>query len=332
MAKAYRSGLLTVLTWRRLWNICKTDSSYFLSNIFKKPLVWGNPVSVSIEPSAVCNLHCPECPAGKQQLTRETGILPFEKFAQYLSSFEKDLMYLTLYFQGEPFLNKEIFNMIRHAKKKRIYVTVSTNAHCLSKENCREIVQSGLDHLIVSLDGADAETYSKYRIGGDFEKVIAGIKQLVAERKNAKAGRPLITLQFLVFRYNEHQMSDFKKLGEKLQVDVVSFKSAQIYDFEHDHELIPENARYSRYVKNTDGSYRLKKKQRNRCKRLWQSLVVTWNGNIVPCCYDKDANYVFGNLNEKSFSEIQKNKESVSFREKVLTNRKNIGICTNCSE
>jgi radical SAM protein with 4Fe4S-binding SPASM domain len=332
MAKAYRSGLFTVLTLRKLRNICRIYSSYYLSIILKKPVVWGNPVSISIEPSSVCNLHCPECPAGKRQLTRQTGLLPFEKFSHYLSFFEKDLLYLTLYFQGEPFMNNEIFNMITHAKKKKIYVTVSTNAHYLTKENCSKIVQSGLDHLIISLDGTDQETYSKYRIGGDFEKVQAGVKELIAARKNTNVSKPLVTLQFLVFKYNQHLIGDFKKLGENLHVDDVSFKSAQIYDIKHNYELIPDIKKYSRYVKNSDGEYHIKMKQRNRCKRIWQSLVVIWNGAIVPCCYDKDADHAFGNLNERAFSEIRKNVQFMNFRKKVLTERKNIEICANCTE
>lgn len=332
MAKAYSSGLFKVLTLHKLWNILKVYASFVISVILNKPAVWGNPVSITIEPSSVCNLQCPECPAGRRQLTRETGLLTFQKFADYLSFFEKDLMYLTLYFQGEPLMNKEIFDMVAHAKKMKVYVTVSTNAHFLSKENCSNIIQSGLDHLIISLDGIDQETYSKYRIGGDFKKVLTGIKELMTAKKRLNFKRPLVTLQFLVFKYNQHQIGDFKKLGESLGVDAVSIKSAQIYDLEHNHDMIPDIRKYSRYVKNEKGNYCLKKKPGNRCWRLWQSLVVTWKGEIVPCCYDKDAKHVFGNLAEKSFAEIRKNDAYNLFRKNVLTNRKNIEICTNCTE
>lgn len=316
----------------RILNSIKVYASYYFSALLKTPLVWGKPIGISIEPSAVCNLRCPECPTGKGILTRETGLLKYENFVKYLSNFERHIFWLTLYFQGEPYLNKEFNKMVAYAKSKKIFVQTSTNAHFLNPENCEQIVDSGLDQLIVSLDGADVQTYCKYRIGGDFDKVIQGIKNLIDAKQKLKSRTPFVQLQFLVFKYNEHQLSRIKEIADELLIDEVVFKSAQIYDFHNATELIPDNTAYSRYITDKHGAFVLKKKIKNRCKRMWQSLVITWRGDIVPCCFDKDADYKFGNLNKEPFSVIQHSKAYNGFRKKALHQRKGIPICNNCIE
>lgn len=328
--KAYY--FIKFLTLQRILNAFKIYVSYYFSRLFKSPVLWGSPLSISIEPSAICNLHCPECPAGKGILTRNTGLLTNENFIKYLSSFEKNLIYLTLYFQGEPFLNKEFFKMVEHAKSKKLFVLTSTNAHYLSEENCEKIIKSSLDQIVISLDGSDSETYCRYRVGGDFNKVISGINNLVETKKKFKSKTPFIQLQFLVFSYNEDQMDEIIKLAGKFGISDVQFKSAQIYDLKNSKDMLPLNMKYSRYKINSDGSVVLKKRIKNRCRRMWTSLVVTWQGDVVPCCFDKDAEFVFGNLNVSSIKEIRKSEKYEGFRKQIFLNRKKIPICTNCTE
>ncbi len=134
------------------------------------------------------------------------------------------------------------------------------------------------------------------------------------------------------FKTNQHQIEELKKMGKEIGVDEVKIKTAQIYDFENSIGLIPDEAKYSRYKKNQAGEYEIKNKLLNQCWRMWQGCVITWDGKIVPCCFDKDAKYKIGNLHEQAFSKIWHSAEYNNFRKSVLTSRNSIDICTNCSE
>ena len=166
----------------------------------------GAPVSVSIEPTNYCNLHCPECPSGTRVLTRERGYIDPEDFRKIIDQLSPELFWLTFYFQGEPYLHPKFHEMVRYAKSKNIYISTSTNGHFLTEENAVQTIQSGIDRLIISLDGTDQDAYSSYRIGGSFEKVITGIKEIVKQKKNRHSARPYIIIQFLVLKANQHQL------------------------------------------------------------------------------------------------------------------------------
>jgi radical SAM protein with 4Fe4S-binding SPASM domain len=325
-------NLISSLNPRKIFNVILVYKSYLLSIILKKNIHWGMPVSASIEATTNCNLRCPECPSGLRQFSRPTGNIDITKFQNYFDKIEKNLIYLIIYFQGEPYLNKHFFDLVKYAKTKNIYTATSTNGHFLDDENARQTIESGLDRLIISLDGTDQETYSSYRKNGDFETVITGIKNVVEWKKKLKSKKPFTILQFLVLKTNENKIDEIRQLANDLGVDELQIKTAQFYEFENGNPLIPDNTEYSRYTKNSAGKYFLKKKIRNHCLRMWQSLVITWDGNIVPCCFDKDAKYQMGNLNNSSLTEIWKSKKYDSFRKKILKSRKSIDICRNCSE
>jgi len=223
--------------------------------------------------------------------------------------------------------------MVGYAASKKIYTATSTNGHYLDEANARRTVESGLDRLIISIDGTTQDVYQQYRVGGKLEKVLAGTRQIVKWKRELKSRTPFVIFQFLVVRPNEHQMEDVRRLARDLGVDEVRFKTAQVYDFETDpNRLIPENDHYSRYKKTKEGSYQSKNPLYNHCWRLWHATVITWDGLVVPCCFDKDARHRMGDLKGKSFREIWQNDEYASFRAKVLHSRRNIDICSNCSE
>ncbi len=321
------------LTPARVWNGIKVYSSYFLSNITGKPIQWGYPVSVSFEPTTSCNLRCPECPSGLRAFTRPTGMLKKDFFTETIDDIHKELLYLIFYFQGEPYLNTSFLDMVRYATDKGIYTATSTNAHYLTEEAAKKTVESGLDRLIISIDGTTQETYKQYRMGGNLEKVKEGAKNIVKWKKALKSKTPFVIFQFLVVKHNEHQIEDIKALAKEIGVDQVRFKTAQVYDYENDpNNLIPVNEKYSRYKKNADGSFKAKNKFANRCSKLWQANVITWDGLVVPCCFDKDASHQLGNLKQESFKTVWKNDNYRQFRGELMKGRKNIDICANCSE
>lgn len=326
-------NLLSKLTVRRAWNATKVLSSFYASKWTGRPLQWGLPVSVSFEPTTSCNLRCPECPSGLRAFTRPTGMLQDDFFKQTIDQLSAELLYLIFYFQGEPYLNPDFLDMVKYASSKGIYTATSTNAHYLNDENARRTVESGLDRLIISIDGTTQDVYQQYRIGGKLDKVIAGAKNVVTWKKKLNSRTPYIFFQFLVVKPNEHQLDDIKMLARECGVDDVRFKTAQVYDFENDpNNLIPTINKYSRYKKDGKGGYKLKNSLVNHCWRLWQGTVITWDGLVVPCCFDKDAQHRMGNLRGMPFREIWHNKQFVQFRRQVLNGRKNISICSNCSE
>jgi len=326
-------NILSKLTFRRLWNGGKVLSSYYLSKWTGKPVQWGFPVSLSFEPTTSCNLRCPECPSGLRSFTRPTGMLEKDFFRDTLDQLSRELLYLVFYFQGEPYLHPGFLDMVGYAASKKIYTATSTNGHYLDEANARRTVESGLDRLIISIDGTTQDVYQQYRVGGKLEKVLAGTRQIVKWKRELKSRTPFVIFQFLVVRPNEHQMEDVRRLARDLGVDEVRFKTAQVYDFETDpNRLIPENDHYSRYKKTKEGSYQSKNPLYNHCWRLWHATVITWDGLVVPCCFDKDARHRMGDLKGKSFREIWQNDEYASFRAKVLHSRRNIDICSNCSE
>ena len=325
-------NILSALTPRRIWNAGQVWSSYWGSRWSGKPTHRGMPISISIEPTTSCNLRCPECPSGLRAFSRPTGMLKEEMFKGVIDQLAPTLAYLTFYFQGEPYLNPGFLEMVQYASRQNIYTATSTNAHFLDDENARETVASGLDRLIISIDGTSQETYESYRIGGNLEKVIQGTQNILRWRKELKSKTPHVGFQFLVVRPNEHQVPEVYALAKQLGVDRVALKTAQIYDYEKGSDLIPLQDQYARYKKNQDGNYSIKNQLLNHCWKMWNSCVVTWDGKVVPCCFDKDAHFVLGDLHQKTFKEIWMGEKYQAFRATLLRSRSEIEICKNCTE
>jgi radical SAM protein with 4Fe4S-binding SPASM domain len=323
---------LHALTPRRLFNFCLLAVSFYYSKWTKKNAFRGMPASIAIEPTTSCNLRCPECPSGLRSFTRPTGMLDEKNFQKVIDQLAPTLSYLTFYFQGEPYLHPKFLAMVAYANSQNIYTATSTNAHYLGEEMAKKTVMSGLKKLIVSIDGTTQEVYAQYRVGGKLQKALQGVENIIKWKKQLGSSTPFIVFQFLVVRPNEHQIEEAKSLAKRLGADDIKFKSAQIYDYENGSPLIPENGRYARYAQNEDGSYRIKNKLENACWKMWHSCVITWDGQAVPCCFDKDAAHPMGNVFETPFQEIWNGAAYQRFRKALLRTRKEIDICQNCTE
>lgn len=325
-------NFISKLNGRKIWNAASVLSSFYLARLLSKPIQWGVPFNISIEPTTNCNLGCPECPSGLKAFTRPTGNLNYDFYKRTIDEVGNNLVYLYFYFQGEPYMHPRFTELVKYAAAKNIYTVTSTNAHFLTPRKARETVESGLDRILISIDGTTQETYEQYRVGGSLQKVIEGTKNLVAARNAMGSKTPYIALQFLVVKPNEHQVNEVLELGKQLGVDEVKLKTAQVYDYKNGHELIPDNTQYSRYKKNSNGTYTIKNELLNHCWKLWHSCVITWDGKIVPCCFDKDAQHRLGDLHSNSFKQIWESDLYRSFRSRILQSRAQIDICTNCSE
>ena len=325
-------NLISKLNFTRSFNAAKVYSSYYWSKFFKKGGVMGFPFSITIEPTTACNLGCPECPSGLKQFTRAEGNLKTDFYKKIIDEVKQHAFYLNFYFQGEPYINPNFLEMVSYANSKKIYTATSTNAHFLTPRKAEETVISGLSRLTISIDGTTQETYESYRKGGDLTKVLEGATNVLEAKKQLKSNTPYVIFQFLVVKPNEHQIEDAKKLAAEMGVDEIRFKTAQVYDYKNGNALIPKNPKYARYKKQSDGTYKLKNKLLNECWRMWSSCVITWDGKIVPCCFDKDAQHQLGDLKENSLKQIWKNPKYKNFRTTLLTNRAEIDICQNCTE
>jgi radical SAM protein with 4Fe4S-binding SPASM domain len=324
-------NLLKYFTIKRFINVVKILLSYNLSMVLRKALMWGMPVSYSIEPTNHCNLKCPECPSGLGSLTRPLGLMKPEFFEQLVDEICGEGFYLQLFFQGEPFINKNLPEMIRYAQNQRMYVAVSTNGHFINKENVDSVLDNAPDKIIYSIDGLDEKSYQNYRVGGTFAQADAGLRSLTLQKKIKKLKKPFVELQFIVMKQNEHLLSRVLKYGRDTGVDKVVFKTMQISSYENALRFMPDNKKFRRYEMGSD-TFKVKGRLRNRCFALWRTSVITWDGRIVPCCFDKDAGFEFGRLNGRDFSSIWNSDKYQQFRQRLLDDRKGISMCSNCTE
>ncbi len=334
MNRKWRDGLnyMSKLTPRRVFNMVQLVGSYYASKVFSKPIHYGMPTSISLEPTTSCNLRCPECPSGLRSFTRPTGMLTQEIYQKVIDELAPSLTYLIFYFQGEPYLNPKFLEQVKYASQKRIYTATSTNAHYLDDKQAKATVESGLDRLIISIDGTSQETYEQYRIGGKLEKVIEGTRNVIKWKKALKSTTPHVVFQYLVVKPNEHQLEEVKTLAKDLGVDEVAFKTAQIYDYENGSDLIPTIEQYARYKQLPNGKWKIKNKLVNHCWKMWHSCVITWDGKVVPCCFDKDAHYQLGSMGDQSFNTVWRGEAYQNFRASLIISRSEIEMCKNCSE
>ncbi len=330
---------IKVLTPQRIWNYLRCEVSYVLSR-FGVYHFTHRPCFVSIEPANFCQLRCPECPVGLRMYEKEKQTLDVALFARLLEENARYMHTVIFYFQGEPLLNKELPTLIRMAKAHNLYTYLSTNLQVLTPELAHALIVSGIDRIVASIDGLSEESYQAYRQGGKLSKALQGLR-LLHEAKVAQHAHTLIEWQCLRLRSNEHEWAEIRKQYKSLGADLLTFKTAQFYDFKHGNPLMPTDERYSRYKKQKDGTYKIKSawsifpprgdKRGASCHRLWSGCVMDVHGNILPCCFDKASKYAFGNLHTQSLADIWYNSRATTFRKHLLTNRQSIDICRNCT-
>ena len=322
-----------VLTRSRFINALRCYASYALnrlgSALFRTPYtIHHTPLFVSVEPSAVCQLRCPACPVGLRnneitELRHSDRLLKKDLWERALSQIKETAFVIQFYFQGEPLLNKDLPLMIREAHDAGLYTIVSTNAQAMTPELANALVAAGLDRIIISMDGLTQESYSAYRVGGSLDQCKAALRWL----QEAKSAGLTIELQVLRLRSNEHEWRAFRKEYKTLGADRLVFKTAQLYDYRHGHPLMPSEPRYRRYEQHADGLW-YRKPLGKGCFRVWSGVVIAANGDVLPCCYDKDHAHAYGNLRTASLRELFSGPAARTFRTQALL--QNPEICKEC--
>lgn len=285
------------------------------------------PPAINVELSSRCNLSCPECVTGAGLLRRKNDFIDYSLAGKIAAELSGRTLSAWLYFQGEPMLHPRFFDLVSLFSKMR--PVISTNGHYLDEENCRMIADSALEKVIIPYDGATPVIYNMYRTGGDHALVSDGIRRLALTIKT-RGSKVKIELQLLLHRYNEHEVHEAEAFARSVDA-VLRIKSMQVLDDERAGYWMPSDARRSRYLA-SDGKWKPMRSPSRGCLRMWTTAIVTVDGDVVPCCYDKYAGHAMGNTNDHTFSDIWNGEKYKSFRENVLKSRASIDICSGCPQ
>jgi radical SAM protein with 4Fe4S-binding SPASM domain len=271
--------------------------------------------------------------------------MTMETFTRVIDQLSPYVRYVALYYLGEPLLCDHLPRMIQYARQHKIRVFTSSNLNSLSKDQAEDLIASKLDYLIVSLDGTSQESYQKYRIGGDFTKVIENIKLLKDKKKEKNSPYPRIVIQPVIFRHNEDEVPKLQALAEHLGVDISIRQGnlggeGQSPPITKDLALAqkwlsPNKVYHKEYNYLSDKPY-LKE---NPCYFLWKGITVNWDGSVFPCCWIYESKHSFGNICKDDMETIWNNdfyrssRSLFSLRKSVFAESRKIGpetICYQC--
>lgn len=300
----------------------------------REECISGYPYWLTIDPANFCTLRCPFCPTGQGRGSRAKGVLSWDNFKRVMDELGTYLIHIDFCNWGEPLLNKDIYKMVKYAKQYDIDTKIDSNFNHFSEKDAEEMILSGLDKLIVSLDGTTPETYSKYRIGGDFHKVMAHLKVLVKKRKEMDKSNPYISWQFLVFRHNEHEIEEVKRIGKDIGVDHIGITKA----FIGNKDWIPLNEEYSNYkkeeIKDDFTSQYFNLPLDRICNWPWEAITINPNGSVSVCCSVEDEKDDFGNIFKTSFQDIWNNDKYRQARrfikDRIKPEKEVSNICIGC--
>jgi radical SAM protein with 4Fe4S-binding SPASM domain len=284
------------------------------------------PDTVYIDPVVnICNLHCSFCPTGINKLNYDKSMMLLDTFKTIIKKMP-GLKRIFLFHWGEPFLNPDIFKFIKYAKERNIKATIHSN-FSLDRDDSffTDIVESGLNYLTLSIDGASKDTYSKCRFGGDFNLVISNIKRLTQAKRQLKSTKPVITWKFIVTRLNEGEIKLAKIMAKDLGINfqpewiwLYDLPDAELDDtIEQRKELwLPKDREF------VLDCYTDKCKSplyEQPCRQLFSTLYISPDGKVFPCCYMTDMSNVFGDLLKDSIDEIWNNSKYLYSRSLFLS-------------
>lgn len=306
------------------------------SSLLRLQRNWGRPVFITIEPTTACDLRCPVCETGAGILNRDRGQMSFEHFRRLLDRIGSHTNAIQLYFMGEPFLNRQIYDMIRYAKERSVYVNTYSDG---SFFDARKVVKSDIDEVNFNIGGMTQETHRIYRVGSKLSNVIDNIRALVEERARRvseghdRQPRPMVSVGFIVMKHNEHEVEKFLEIAPTWGGDRVHVVDPCVRDMDQAKALLPTDRKYWFYDEQAfkRGVLQPKVVPKNRCPWIYYSTVITWNGNVVPCCRDATGQHVMGNVFQEDFDHIWNGPKYREFRKTINTNQKELDICRLCS-
>lgn len=316
------------------WHFCLDT----LSALFQTGRIWGKPVFITIEPTNACDLGCPVCETGAKVLERPTNQMPLEHFKAIVDRIKDHTNAIQLYFMGEPLLHKRIYEMIRYAKNQGIFVNIYSNGTFMDAKAC---IDSGLDEINFNISGLTQASHETYRVNSNLERVKANIIALTAERErrlksgyfNGSPPTPRINVGLIVMKHNEDQVDQFLEEVPAWGVDRAHVVDPCVRDMQQAVDMLPENRKYWFYDEAAYDKGILKPKfiPNNRCNWIYYSTVITWSGDLVPCCRDPKGKHVLGNIFQEPFEKIWNGPKYREFRRRIRTEQGKMDICKLCS-
>jgi MoaA/NifB/PqqE/SkfB family radical SAM enzyme len=261
------------------------------------------PYNLILDPASGCNLRCPLCFAGQGRLVPRDNLMSLENYRRIVGPLRSYLLQVFLYNNSEPFLNRDIYDIVSWNRSSNIGSVLSSNLSI--PIDAERLVASGLEYLILSVDGSTQETYEQYRVGGDLELVLSNLRSIVAARSAAGSRLPFIEWQTLVTSRNEDELEDIRSLAYDLGADVVRFANLNFYAVEGDiaeveSRWLPRNPTYRAF--SSERASRGSNAVRRPCFWLWRTAVVSANGGVIPCClFDTED---WGNALESSLADV----------------------------
>lgn len=249
------------------------------------------PKVILIDTISYCNLKCSMCV--HDQMTRPKGIMPWSLFTKIIDEIaaENKNARVWMVFFGEALILKKgkpsIFDMIRYAKDKGLTdVVLNSNALLLDEEASRRLISSGLDALYIGLDAFKEETYSKIRVGGDYNKTTKNILLMIELQRKMKASYPRIFVQFVEMDLNKDEKNDFIDFWQRQGVIVKIRPKVSWAGSIEAPNLILNN------------------QQRWPCHWAMQTMAITDRGKVVLCAVDLNAQLVAGDINDQTIKDV----------------------------
>jgi len=304
-------------------NVCR----WFMFGFMRLVRLPYMPLYAMVEITSRCNIACEMCERSLFTFNREEKDMSLCEFKKIIDQLSQYLIFVVLWNYGEPLLHEDLEEMIAYCSKKGIISIVSTNGLLLERQRSIKLISAGLKYLIISVDGANKQVYSKYRKGSDFEKVAGNTKAACLLKRQMKSLFPIVELQCIVMEHNEFQVEHFLHMAQLWGADRVSLKKfSTLLRYGHPANFLPENNQFILEAFRSD-----KGVQKRFCVTPWRSLVINSDGNIVPCCCDYFSIRKMGDAFNDKVRDIWNSRKYVEFRRAIKENINVVEICSDCS-
>jgi len=309
--------------------------NYLLNTISEKLHTgrsFGKPVSITLEPTNVCNLQCPICETGAGVLERKPQMMSYENFVKIMDKVGRGANHLMFYYMGEPFLNKEAYRMIRYARDMGLYVMTCTSGDPIHPES---LYDSGINHISFQIGGMTQETHQLYRKNSDLIRVLGNLKSYlkIIQDRGKKLNEHEVELGLIVMRQNETELDDFFRLGKDLRIKTTAIAPC-VRTPEQGKEFLPTDQSYWLYDREPLEKQHQLVVQRvlpwNSCPWIYYSMTVQVDGNVVPCCRDPQGKYVMGNLLSDPLEKVWNGPKFREFRYLFSRGQSRLPLCTLC--
>tara|TARA_B100001971_G_C18198470_1_gene543004 strand:- start:368 stop:1516 length:1149 start_codon:yes stop_codon:yes gene_type:complete len=312
-------GYRSLLIMNKL-NIIK-NNIISLKNYYSKKISLDNkPTYFWLEPTNHCNLRCIMCPNGAGKIEIEKGYMGYPFYKKIIDEISEYASTITMAVHGESVLHPRFFDMVRYATDKSIKVLLNTNATLIDKKRAELMLDSGVASISFAFDGFDKFVYEKARVGATYEETLENILYFLKLKKEANKKLPYTVLSVLMLGLNDYHeegkgafLKQFDGLIDEIRIREVStwgntFKETNDFSFRNNLLCYPP------------------------CSRLWSTAVITWNGNVLPCVYNANHEYIIGSLREKSFKEIWNSEKMLALRKSMLNESylQLSPLCENC--